>query len=152
MQEFNQYKTAYLTCGLEQIDTEANQDLIIEKVLDWFAKPVVGVEETKVEVVPKEFSLEQNYPNPFNPSTSINFALPVSSQVVLTVYNSLGEKVSELVNEELNAGYHTINFNAENFSSGIYFYKVKAGDFVSVKKMLLLKQYSCFFEEAVSKD
>ena len=137
--ELNDYKTAYLTCGLEKVDTEANQDLIIEKILDWFAKPVVNVEETKVEVIPNEFSLEQNYPNPFNPSTNINFALPVSSQVILTVYNSLGEKVSELVNGKLNAGYYTINFNADNFSSGIYFYKVEAGNFISVKKMLLLK-------------
>ncbi len=137
--EFNEYKTAYLTCGLEQIDTEANQDLIIEKVLDWFAKPVVGVEETKVDVIPNEFNLEQNYPNPFNPSTTINFALPVSSHIVLSVYNSLGEKVSELVNKDLSAGYHTINFKADNFSSGIYFYKIKTSGFVSVKKMLLLK-------------
>jgi len=137
--ELNEYKTVYLTCGLEQIDTEANQDLIIEKVLDWFAKPVVSVEKTNQATIPNKFSLEQNYPNPFNPSTSIEFALPVSNQVILTVFNSLGEKVSELVNEELSSGYHTVNFKSDNLSSGIYFYKIDAGNFVSVKKMLLLK-------------
>ena len=86
-----------------------------------------------------EYSLGQNYPNPFNPTTTIEFALPQSNNVRLIVYDLLGRVVAELVNGELNAGYHKINFNASNLSSGIYFYSLKTGDFSSVKKLVLLK-------------
>ncbi|MBN2571453.1 MAG: endonuclease [Ignavibacteriales bacterium] len=91
------------------------------------------------ENIPNEFSLSQNYPNPFNPSTIIKFALPKASNVRLLVYNVLGEEVATLVNNELNAGWHTVDFNANNLSSGIYFYRIEAGDFVSVQKMILMK-------------
>lgn len=89
--------------------------------------------------IPVDFSLTQNYPNPFNPSTTINFALPIDSKVVLSVYNILGEKITELVNGQLEAGNHTINFNASSLSSGMYIYKIEAGSFSQVRKMILMK-------------
>lgn len=98
-----------------------------------------------VEVLnPNEFSLEQNYPNPFNPSTKINFSLAVDSKVSLKVFNVLGQEVTTLLNGNLAAGYHEINFKADGLNSGIYFYKLEATgidgkSFSSVKKMILNK-------------
>jgi hypothetical protein len=88
---------------------------------------------------PKKFELSQNYPNPFNPTTTISFSLPQSGNVKLTVYNLLGEQVAELVNGFKEAGIHTINFNAENFNSGLYIYKIEANGIVQSKKMTLVK-------------
>ena len=87
----------------------------------------------------KSFILFDNYPNPFNPTTVISFALPKAVDVQLSVYNILGEKVTELVNKKMVAGNHSVNFTATNLSSGMYIYRLQAGNFVSVKKMLLLK-------------
>ncbi len=89
--------------------------------------------------LPNEFKLFQNYPNPFNPSTNINFSIPKSSFVSLKIYDVLGQKVTELVNTYKNAGYHSVEFNADKLKSGIYFYKITAGKFTSTKKMILLK-------------
>jgi hypothetical protein len=89
--------------------------------------------------VPSGFSLYQNYPNPFNPATSIQFDLAVNSNVKLAVYDVLGKEVSVLVNQQLEAGTHNITFNASNLSSGIYFYRLEAGDFYDIKKMTLVK-------------
>jgi hypothetical protein len=89
---------------------------------------------------PENFELLQNYPNPFNPSTTISFNLKSSGEVVLTVYNILGETVETLVNSNMNSGNHKINFNAANLSSGIYFYKLSVNNkFTSIKKMILMK-------------
>ena len=89
--------------------------------------------------IPKVFSLSQNYPNPFNPSTKIDFAIPKSSMVKLVVYNVLGAEVATLINENMQPGYHSVTFNGFNLASGVYFYKIIAGDFTAVKKMLLVK-------------
>jgi hypothetical protein len=89
--------------------------------------------------VPSEFSLEQNYPNPFNPSTKINFALPADLNVKLSVYNTLGEKVAEIISGQMTAGTYSIEFNAALLPSGIYFYSIEAGTNVAVRKMILLK-------------
>jgi hypothetical protein len=91
------------------------------------------------EGVPKEFMLEQNYPNPFNPSTTIQYALPARSHVNLSLFNTLGQQVAELVNEELEAGYHEVSFDAKNLPSGVYFYRIQAGTFVETKRLLLLR-------------
>ncbi len=85
------------------------------------------------------YSLIQNYPNPFNPETTIPFALPSKSHVTLTIYNALGEKVSDLVNRNMDSGYHEVSFYASQFSSGTYIYELRAGNFRDVKKMLLIK-------------
>jgi hypothetical protein len=81
----------------------------------------------------------QNYPNPFNPSTKIKFGLPDDANVTLEVYNVVGEKIATLVNGYLKKGYHEITFDAQELQSGVYFYKISAGKFSSVKKMLLIK-------------
>ncbi len=106
------------------------------KALDWF-DIVVGVEDENL--TPNEFGLAQNYPNPFNPTTTINFSLATKSDVSLKVYNLLGQEVMTLIEGVQNAGVHEVNFNANLLSSGVYFYTIKAGDFVSTKKMMLLK-------------
>jgi hypothetical protein len=111
---------------------------------------IVGIENTKNRI-PVEYSLSQNYPNPFsarggsasggNPSTTINYSLPKPGYVSLKVYNILGEEVAVIVNEEKEAGYYCLKFPANNIhlSSGIYIYQMKAGDFTSIKKLVLLK-------------
>lgn len=99
---------------------------------------VVSVRENG-NAIPEKYSLAQNYPNPFNPATTINFDIPVSGSVSLKVYNLLGEEVAELVNGEMKAGSYTVDFDASRLSSGVYFYKLTAGSFTSVKKMLLMK-------------
>jgi hypothetical protein len=86
-----------------------------------------------------KFYLNQNYPNPFNPTTTIKFGLPKDGMVTLEVYNLIGEKVAALINQELTAGYHTIDFNGNRLSSGIYLYKITAGEFTSTKKFVLMK-------------
>ena len=89
--------------------------------------------------IPFHFRLEQNYPNPFNPSTIIKFAITSNQFVQLKIYDVLGREVASLVNEEKPSGSYEINFNAAQLSSGIYFYKMQAGSFVQIKKMILLK-------------
>lgn len=87
----------------------------------------------------KELELVQNYPNPFNPNTSINFSIPKYGNVNLTVYNSKGELIKELVNKKLSAGKHSINFDGTSLNSGVYFYKLNAENKQIVKKMTLVK-------------
>ncbi len=98
---------------------------------------ITGINEN--DVLPTEFALQQNYPNPFNPSTTISFAIPKQVDVKLVVYNLLGEVVAELLNENLTAGYHQVNFNASNLSSGVYLYRIESGSFTKSIKMILLK-------------
>jgi photosystem II stability/assembly factor-like uncharacterized protein len=96
--------------------------------------------EVEVEIANLvDYSLSQNYPNPFNPSTRIEFIIPNSEMVNVSVYNSLGQKVADLVNEELSAGQHSIDFNAQGLASGIYIVKMKAGNFTDTRKMSLMK-------------
>lgn len=104
-------------------------------------------DEIEVEVVPDQFELSQNYPNPFNPSTKIRFSIPnvIASEMkqsvltTLKVYDILGNEIATLVNEERPAGSYEITFDASKLSSGTYFYKLQAGDFIHTRKMVLLK-------------
>jgi len=91
------------------------------------------------EVLPVQFALEQNYPNPFNPSTKIDFSLPESGLVNLSIYNMLGQKVSTLVNQRMEAGSHSVNFDAANLSTGMYLYRITNGNTQITRKMMLLK-------------
>jgi hypothetical protein len=90
-------------------------------------------------IVPTEYALMQNYPNPFNPTTTINYEIPVQAMVDISIFNALGERIATIVNEMKDAGRHTVEFNAVGYSSGIYFYQIKANDYVSAKKMILMK-------------
>jgi len=105
----------------------------------------IGVEDSLSDipyydvVIPTEYTIQQNFPNPFNPTTSIRFGLPKANQVKIDVYNMLGQRVEELLNENKQAGYHSVKFIGSDFSSGIYFYKIQAGEFIKVKKMLLVR-------------
>jgi hypothetical protein len=89
--------------------------------------------------LPRTFDLEQNYPNPFNPTTQINYAVPEQSDVRIEVYNVIGRRVATLVNREMAPGNYTVNFDASSLSSGMYFYRLKAGSTLLTKKMTLIK-------------
>jgi len=91
------------------------------------------------DLIPDKYALDQNYPNPFNPSTTIKFAVPKESNVNLSIYNVLGEMVKILVNEEMKPGYYDYKFNTSNLATGVYLYRISAGDFVETKKMVLIK-------------
>ncbi len=95
--------------------------------------------EEGISDLPNTLQLDQNYPNPFNPSTNISFALPVQTSVNLTVYDMLGKKVSTLYSGNLSAGYHTMQFKANNLASGVYIYRLETPSEVITKKMLLVK-------------
>ena len=88
---------------------------------------------------PFAFVLNQNYPNPFNPSTTISYSIPEKSFVSIKIYNVLGNVVASLVNNQVDAGEHNVQFNAAGLSSGVYFYTIKAGNFSATKKLMLLK-------------
>jgi CubicO group peptidase (beta-lactamase class C family) len=92
-----------------------------------------------VPTLPIEYALEQCYPNPFNPSTTIRYGLPARTHVVLTIFNTLGQQLSVLRNGEQEAGYHEVQFEGKNLSSGVYFYRMQAGEFVQTRQLLLLK-------------
>ncbi|MBK7980658.1 MAG: T9SS type A sorting domain-containing protein [Ignavibacteriae bacterium] len=100
-------------------------------------------EEVEIEVLPTKYELMQNYPNPFNPNTNIKFSLPEDAKVSINVYNVLGEKVASVLNGELKAGFHEVNFGADSFgyqlSSGVYLYTIESKNFTQVKKMILMK-------------
>ncbi len=99
---------------------------------------LTAVKDTKT-TLPKKYELMQNYPNPFNPATSIQFSIPRNGHVSLAVYDILGRVVANLVNEVKQPGSYTVSFNASHFASGMYFYRLEAGDYTSVKKMILIK-------------
>jgi hypothetical protein len=105
--------------------------------LTGYCGTLVGISENPA--IPKRFALSQNYPNPFNPSTTIKYQLPKESLVKITVFDVLGKQVGVLVNEKKNAGFYEVDFNSEGLASGLYLYKIEAGDFTDVKKMMLIK-------------
>ncbi len=94
---------------------------------------------TQVTELALSYGLSQNYPNPFNPSTSIKFSVPNSSSVTLKIFNTNGQEVQTLVNENLNAGSYKVDWNAVNFPSGVYYYKLQSEGFIQTRKMLLIK-------------
>jgi photosystem II stability/assembly factor-like uncharacterized protein len=103
-----------------------------------YSGTITSIHET-TDGIPAEFTLEQNYPNPFNPRTKIRFHLPQSEQVTLTVFNSTGEKMETLVSQSLRAGTYSVEWNAQPYASGIYFYKLEAAQYVQTRKMILLR-------------
>ncbi|NWF88464.1 MAG: T9SS type A sorting domain-containing protein [Ignavibacteriaceae bacterium] len=101
-------------------------------------KVIVGVEDDYKQVA-ENYLLTQNYPNPFNPSTKITYSIPSRSTVRIEIFNSLGQQVNTLVNEEKEAGSYEIEFDGEGLTSGVYYYQLLAGDFLQTRKMILLK-------------
>jgi hypothetical protein len=98
-----------------------------------------SIHETPPAQILQQFSLSQNYPNPFNPNTTIRYSIPKASFVNIRIYDILGREVKTLANEQKQAGNYSINFNGNNFASGIYFYRMQAGNFIQTKKLVLLK-------------
>ena len=90
-------------------------------------------------VIPENYKLGQNYPNPFNPTTTIQFQTPQAGKVKLILYNTLGQEVKTLISGYMAAGYHSVELNAASLASGVYFYRLEAGKFSNVKKMVLMK-------------
>jgi hypothetical protein len=115
-----------VTYTLVQIDLDGTRTILKEV-------------EIEAGFAPAEYSLMQNYPNPFNPSTKISFSIPVSGNVNIIIFNSLGEEVSIIMSKEMEAGSHSIDFDGSRLPSGIYYYRMKSGDFVSSRKMIMMK-------------
>jgi hypothetical protein len=99
---------------------------------------LIGIQAISEEI-PLNFKLEQNYPNPFNPSTKIIFDIPHDNFVSIRIYDLLGREVDALVNERLDAGSYEVDWDASNYPSGVYFYKLTADKYTGTKKMVLLK-------------
>jgi hypothetical protein len=132
--------SAYVNSGTGNLRIEVgnveNTSDTISYDLTASAAEATGIEQTnKLD----KFGLFQNYPNPFNPTTTIVYNIPQRSNVSLKVYDLTGREIATLVQEVQEAGSHSVNFNAEKLSSGVYFYKITAGKFISVKKMILMK-------------
>jgi len=105
----------------------------------FIGSPAGVVSAADQQVIPGEFRLEQNFPNPFNPSTTIRYNLPTASHVVLSVYNTLGQQVATLVEGEMEAGDHGVKFDASHLASGVYLYRLQAGDLFQTRMLLLMK-------------
>ena len=129
--------------ALFTFDINRNATVNKKDTIDFIITDANGLMMTKSFILsyigPKEFKLEQNFPNPFNPTTKIQYQLPQDSRVTLKIYDILGSEVATLVNEEQEAGYKEIQFTGSNIASGMYVYRLQAGDFISTKKMMLLK-------------
>ncbi len=105
---------------------------------DIFVGNPIGIQPISSNI-PKVYALRQNYPNPFNPVTNIDFDLPKASHVSIVVYNELGQRIRELVDQQMQPGSYKVDFDATNLPSGVYFYRINAGAFVQTKKMVLTK-------------
>jgi len=90
-------------------------------------------------ITPTEFLLSQAYPNPFNPTTTLSFAIPIDNEVSLSIYNLQGREVSSLIDGNMDAGYHSIVWDANSYASGIYFVKMVAGEYIGIQKLMLVK-------------
>ena len=131
------FKTITFTFPLYYIQFPETKSLMEYIMTDKFNE-VMSINTTQLDV-PSEYLLIQNYPNPFNPVTTIKFSIPKEVQVNLSVFNILGEKIKELKNEMMKPGYYEVEFYASSLASGIYLYRIKTGEFVATKKMVLMK-------------
>jgi aminopeptidase N len=129
----NQLMSFYFNRQPTGVTFDPNNEIVIKT-----ASLVVGINENEGQI-PANYELKQNYPNPFNPVTNIDYSIPKNSEVKLTVYDMTGKEISVLVSEFKQAGRYTVSYNAEKKASGVYYYKLQAGDFTEVKKMILVK-------------
>ena len=122
---------------------DVNHGVILVSALDYgmmiLHNEITTSVNDEIETLPNEFVLNQNYPNPFNPSTTISYSIPSSEYVTLKIYDILGSEIALLVNKEQTAGFYNVEFNANNFPSGIYIYTLQFGNNMQSKKMILLK-------------
>jgi hypothetical protein len=129
----------------EPLDSEIIGNTLYASGLTSFSEFAIGyeIEPNSISdtdpVAVSVFKLYENYPNPFNPSTQIQFDLPLSTHVTVSVYNALGQSVQMLLSQNLPAGKHRITFEAQNLPSGVYYYRIEAGAFTQVRKMLLVR-------------
>ena len=130
----------YFAFGWEGINDEgpAQREIVMERVLTWLDQ-VTGIEDRSDLPISQSIHLFPNYPNPFNPTTSIEFSIPKSKFVTLKIYNILGEEVVTLVSEKLPAGKYKYEWDASGMASGVYLYRLEAGNQVEVRKMVLMK-------------
>jgi hypothetical protein len=145
MAQIQDGKLVYLAGRPYRLDftqLRANMALILDSLLN-YTGIYMGVDEVDA-VAPTEYQLSQNYPNPFNPNTTIKFGLSHKADVKLEIFDVLGRKIRNLVNESMKVGYYTVDWDGKNnagdrVASGIYFYKLQAGDFISIKKMTIIR-------------
>jgi hypothetical protein len=114
-----------------------NEETLMQNVTSATLTRILGIDDNTS--IPSKFNLSQNYPNPFNPVTTISYQLPRSAFVNLSIYNMAGQLIETLVNEHKNSGYHSVPWNAENVSSGLYFYRLEASEYSATKKCVILK-------------
>jgi len=139
--------TEELGKALREYEKGIYQNIFNQLTNAWkFAMNALGIklkkENSEINInagLPSEYGLSQNYPNPFNPATRIDFQLPEKNYVTLRIYDILGNLVSTLVDQEMDAGFHSISWNAGDFASGIYFYILNSNNFTATKKLILLK-------------
>jgi len=112
---------------------------LLARLAGWDGQSEIAVTASSDANIPQKMSLLQNYPNPFNPGTTIEFALPQSAFVTLKIYNLLGKEVAMLISEQRSAGIHRFNWNASELASGVYLYRLEAGEVVQVKKLMLMR-------------
>ena len=129
--------SAYVQITLSNSSTNVNSGTSF--LVDDIAFSGVNSVSQTPGTTPRVFALDQNYPNPFNPSTTIGYSVPTRSHVELTVYNMLGQKVQQLVNEDTDAGHFAVQFNGAGLASGIYFYRLQTRDFVQTRTFMLVK-------------
>lgn len=140
---FKEYNYTWLTSEGHTFKVDVSRDsssgnvLLTEIEINYSGAAATAVES--YNELSAGYVLSQNYPNPFNPSTTINYQIPQSSFVSLKVFDVLGREVASLVNKQQSQGNYTVNFNASNLPSGVYIYKITAGNFVQTKKLMLLK-------------
>ncbi len=139
----------YYGAAMYDVTGDNNEDIIIHlgeyieglgfKIMTFIYKSNLSTQVIEESAKLNNFQLCQNYPNPFNPATTINYQLPQTGYVTLKIYDILGKEVATLVNEQKNSGRYSVNFDASKLASGVYIYRIKVNDYVSSKKMLLLK-------------
>ena len=112
---------------------------VLDAALDWFNISITDIDEKIQPATPIDFNLAQNYPNPFNAETVIKFKIAKPAKVNLSIYNVMGQQVTELINDFLQPDVYHLNWNAEGLGSGVYFYQLKAGEFTKIKKMVLIR-------------
>jgi hypothetical protein len=132
------HKIVYFGFAFEQLNDVTVADTLVRRSVQWLTDGIV-LDNPRDESMITSFNLEQNYPNPFNPATTIAYSIPKEAQVSLKIYDVMGREVVELASGRQTAGSYSVEFDASSLASGTYFYKLTAGEFVSVKKMVLLK-------------